>query len=72
MHEVLSHPMSLGPCMLTLRLSQEPRGFSPSLSCFAAARTVTFPPSYPACIAAATSLCLSIRAAVNSREAVWK
>lgn len=37
-----------------------------------AARTATFPPSYPACMAAATSLCPSIRAAVNSREAAWR
>lgn len=40
--------------------------------CFAAARTATFPPSYPACVAAATSSCPSIRAAVNSREAAWR
>ncbi|XP_048639839.1 sterile alpha motif domain-containing protein 11 isoform X7 [Marmota marmota marmota] len=36
------------------------------------ARTVTFPHSYPVCTEAATSLCPSTRAAVNSREAVWR
>lgn len=42
------------------------------LSCSAAARTVTFPHSYPVCTEAATSLCPSTRAAVNSREAAWR
>lgn len=37
----------------------------------AAARRATFPPSCPACSAAATSLCLSIQATVTSREA-WR
>lgn len=37
----------------------------------AAARTATSPPSSPACVTAATSLCPSTRAAASSREAVW-
>lgn len=47
------------------------RGLSGSrLACVAAARTAASPPSYPVCIAA-TSLCPSPRAAVNSRGAAW-
>lgn len=44
---------------------------SPFPSRVAAARTATSPPSSPACVTAATSLCPSIRAAVSSREAAW-
>lgn len=44
---------------------------SPFPSRVAAARTATSPPSSPACVTAATSLCPSIRAVVSSREAAW-
>lgn len=53
-------------------LNTWPHKVSPSLSCFAAARTATFPPSYPVCTEAASSLCPSIRAAVSSREVAWR
>lgn len=70
-HKLYTPTLKLRWALLVPTMGTQPhRAPFPALP--SAARTVTFPPSYPACIAAATSLCPNPRTAVNSRGAAWR
>lgn len=73
MQEALPHRDAVPRCHTRTLVLSQAHGLSgsPFPSRVAAARTATSPPSSPACVTAATSLCPSIRAVVSSREAAW-